>query len=101
MSVVALLFAAFIPTVEDDARHLYPQATERIAIINFAVIRDSGYWTEDIDKGFERGFADNEQAARIVKLLEIEPKSLEKFTICETNVGGPGPDRILFIVHGK
>jgi hypothetical protein len=101
MTAAALFVAAFGIANDDDAvRHLYPQATERIAIINFAVIRESGYWTEEIDKGFERGFADNEQAERIAKLLEVEPKSLEKFIICETSVGGPGPERVLFIVNG-
>jgi len=101
MSVLPLLLAAFVSSADDEIRHLYPQTTERIAIINFTVIRESGYWTEDIDRGFERGFADNEQAQQIAKLLEIEPKSLEKFTICETNAGAPGPDRVLFIVNGK
>jgi hypothetical protein len=102
MSSLPLLILALAPAIDEEAtRHLYPQATERIAIINFGIIRDSGYWTEDINKGFERGFADNEQAERIAKLLEIEPKSLEKFTICETNAGGPGPERVLFIVNGK
>lgn len=102
MNAVLLLLAVSGSAMDDDAvRHLFPQTTERVAIINFAVIRDSGYWTEDIEKGFERGFADNEQAERIVKLLEVEPKTLEKFTICETNVGGPGPERVLFIVNGK
>ena len=38
--------------------------------------------------------------ATFAKLLDVEPKSLEKFTICETNAGGPGPERILFIVNG-
>ena len=102
MTPFLLAFAAIFPAIDEDAvRHLYPQTTERIAIINFAVIRDSGYWTEEINKGFEQGFADNEQAKVISKLLDVEPNSLEKFTICETNVGGPGPDRVLFIVNGK
>ena len=102
MAPFLLALAAFCPAIDVDAtRHLYPQTTERVAIINFGVIRDSGYWTDEINQGFEQGFADNEQAQRIVKLLDVEPKSLEKFTICETNVGGPGPERILFIVNGK
>jgi hypothetical protein len=102
MSTLFFILASTMPSADEGLiRHLYPPTTERVAIINFAVIRDSGYWTEDIEKGFERGFADNEQADRIAKLLEVEPKSLEKFTICESNVGAPGPDRILFIVNGK
>jgi hypothetical protein len=102
MATLLLAFAALVPAIDEDAtRHLYPQTTERIAIVNFAVIRESGYWTEEINKGFEQGFADNEQAKVIVKLLDVEPKSLEKFTICETNVGAQGPDRVLFIVNGN
>jgi hypothetical protein len=101
MAALLLILAGFLPGSDGDTtRHLFPQTTERIAIVNFAVLRDSGYWTEEINKGFEQGFADNEQAQRIVKLLEVEPKSLEKFTICETNVGAQGPDRVLFIVNG-
>jgi len=102
MAPLLLAVAAICSALDDDAaRHLYPQSTERIAIINFSVIRESGYWTDEINKGFEQGFADNEQAQRIAKLLDIEPKKLEKFTICETNIGSAGPDRVLFIVNGN
>jgi hypothetical protein len=96
------LIAALLttPSADEISKHLLPKDTERLAVVNFAVIRDSGYWTEDISQGFERGMRDNEQFERVAKLLEIEPKHLEKFTICETNQGR-GPERVLFIVNGE
>jgi len=89
-----------LPAVDDISKYLFPKETKRLAIINFNAIRDSGYWTEEINEGFERGLRDNEQFERITKLMEINPQHLEQFTICETNTG-QGPERLFFIIRGQ
>jgi hypothetical protein len=100
MNALALLACLAVPGADDDLTpFLYPEKTQRVAIINMAAIRDSGLFTEEIVRGFDRAIKENEQLKKIVDILKFDPKSLNAVTICEVNDARP-PQNAFMIVSG-
>lgn len=100
MTGLLLTLVSAVIGAENLNPHLYPSSANMIATVDLNAVRRSGFFNEDLQRGFEQAINANEQVQRLARLLSFDPvKDLATFTICAS---GQGRDaQALMIVNGQ
>lgn len=94
MAILASLYLALgLWSGSELNPHLYPSNTRSIVVIDFAAIRETGLFADQMAADFEEFLQDQEHFKRLNELLGVNlADATTMITICSSGSGGPpGP----------
>ena len=99
MVTVACLAAAL--AADSFNVHLLPAKMSALITLDFAAIKDAGYWDEEIREVYTEALGRNGPFRRVSETLAVNPETVKTLTFAVAEKTGSGPPKALILINGE
>ncbi len=102
MLAAALLAATAAATADGFNTHFLPAQLSALVELDFGLVKDAGYWDEEIREAYTEALGRNGPFRRVSETLAVNPETVKTLTFAVTaRPAGGGQPKALIVVGGE